>query len=275
MRGSRRREVGTPASRPAAGRTRTEADFLAHFQAVIAAGPTATCWHVVADNLETHRFKLPGRSPGGIRRSKGDSMDFRLTEEERAMRDLARDFADRHIRPGLLEREWEMDAEKRMPWDIVDAGSAAGLRTLTVPARYGGPDPKPSLLARVLIMEELAAADPGVANTFAHSFKDPEQIEEFGTDEQRDWFFPQFMADPRYLTSTASSEPNHGSDWALPYNGTHFDTTAVLDGEEWVINGEKSCISHGMVSKLIILYACTDPTKSISDGTTCFLVPRG
>ncbi len=201
-------------------------------------------------------------------------MDFQLTEQEKALRDLARDFGERHVRPGLLEREWEPDTAKRMPWDIVEAGSAAGLRTLTVPAQYGGPEEPPSLLALALVVEELAAVDPGIANTFNHALKDPTQVAALGTKEQRDWFFPEYMKDPRYLTATAGSEPNHGSDWQFPYEDFHFDTTAVLDGDEWVINGEKTCITHGMYAKMIILYACTDPTKPISQGTTCFLVPR-
>lgn len=202
-------------------------------------------------------------------------MDFRLSEQETALRDLARDFGQRHIRPGLLEREWEMDPEKRFPWDIVEAGSAAGLRTLTVPPEYGGPNPRVTPLARALVIEELAAADPGVSIIFNHSMKDPKLIDELGTPEQRDWFFPAYMRDPLYLTATAGTEPAHGSDWQLPYDDFHFDTTARLDGDAWVINGTKMSISLGAEAKLIIAYAATDISAPFSRGTSMFLVPRG
>ena len=201
-------------------------------------------------------------------------MDFQLTEQEKALRGMVRDFGQRHIGPGLLEREWEMDPVKRMPWDMVEAASAAGLRTLTVPPEYGGPDPALSQMARV-VAEELGAADPGFPILWGHQIKDPAWVAYVGTKEQKDWFFPEYVKDPRYLVCTANTEPAHGSDWQLPYPGFHGDTTAVLDGDEWVVNGAKVSVSNAHEARLIILNCCTDPTVDSSRGTSSFLVPRG
>lgn len=200
--------------------------------------------------------------------------DLILDDRTRAWQTRAREFARERIRPGALEREWIQDPNERMPWDIIEAGSRAGFRTMGVPPRYGGPDPELSPLAAALVIEEFAAADPGVASSFNHVVKEIRQIARAGTEEQKEAFFAEFLADDRYLTGTAMTEPGHGSDRWLQPDGFHFDTTAVRDGEDWVINGRKHCITSGNEAGLLLVQATTDTSKEYPEATTVFMVRR-
>jgi alkylation response protein AidB-like acyl-CoA dehydrogenase len=198
---------------------------------------------------------------------------FDLTPQEVEWQERARTFATEKIRPAVA-REWITDPYERFPVDVVRAGSEAGFRTCTVPPEYGGPEERISYLAEALIMEEFGAADPGIAMMFSHSMKDVRQVERFGTAEQRAWFYREYLADPEYLMASGGTEPNHGADWLLPYDNFHYDTQAVLDGDAWVLNGKKHCISNGAQAKMLLMFACTDPTKPFAEGTSMFMIPR-
>lgn len=202
-------------------------------------------------------------------------MTFGPGEQELEWQERAREFAQEWIKPAAREREWIADADERMPWDVIEAGSRAGFRTAAVPPEYGGPNPPLSRLSMALIVEEFAAADPGIAGYFNHAMKDVHQVLRLATAEQRETFLKAFLADDRYLTAHASTEPAHGADRYLPQPDFKLDTTAVLEGDEWVINGRKHCIAAGNEAGIMLLQATTDPTKSYAEGTTMFMVFRG
>ncbi len=86
-------------------------------------------------------------------------MDFALTEEQRALQTLAREFAEREVRPVALDRDHVPDHRACFPEDLIRRGSALGLRTLCVPAAYGGPGIR-DMLTLVVVAEELALGDP-------------------------------------------------------------------------------------------------------------------
>jgi alkylation response protein AidB-like acyl-CoA dehydrogenase len=201
-------------------------------------------------------------------------VDLQLSTAERAWQERAREFADRWIRPLDHRREWAPEGAARRPWELIEAASRAGFRTCTVPPEFGGPEPPMSFLAEALVMEEFAAADPGIAFVFNHAMKDVRQIERLATPEQKRWFYPEYVRDHRYLMASAGSEPEHGADWLLPYADFHFDTAAVLEGDQWVLNGRKHCITNGAEAKLILIFAATDPSRPFAEGTSLFMVPR-
>lgn len=207
-------------------------------------------------------------------------MDFSLTEDQRMLVDAIRRLRRDHIEP--LEphvREWIEDPAERFPWEIVERGSQLGLRTLAAPERYGGGGA--SVLTLCLAAEELAAGDMGIAVIFDQVWKITHFVESLASEEQMDWFFPPFMEDDRYLLTAAFNEPDHGSDSAVSrhlyeYEGrtVSYDTTASLEGGEWVINGRKVMPSLGSTASMILLMANTEPGEPIHTGTSLFFVPR-
>ncbi len=117
--------------------------------------------------------------------------------------------------------------------------------------------------------------EAGTAKIFSQCWKVSRMIVEAGTEEQRKRFLPAFVADHDYLLSILLSEPNAGSDNMLPYNapGAGVATTAVPDGNDYVLNGTKHLISLAGFSKLLLVFARTDPGLPVRQGTTTFLVP--
>lgn len=199
--------------------------------------------------------------------------EFDLDDRSRSWVERAQQFGEEWIKPASV-REWEPDPARRVSWDVIEAGSRAGFRTCGVPPEHGGPDPELTPLTLALIVEAFAAADPGIANYFNHAIKDVRQVARLGTDEQKERFFRDFLTDERYLTAHASCEPEHGSDRYLPPDGFRFDTTAVRNGDEWVLNGRKYCISAGNEARLVLVQATTNSVAEFREATTMFMVYR-
>lgn len=197
-----------------------------------------------------------------------------ISDEAAVWQARAREFAREHIEPAS-RREWIEDDVERMPWDVIEAGSKAGFRTLAVPPEYGGPDPALDTFTLALIVAEFATADPGITHYFTHCIKDVRQVVRRGTKEQKDRFFAAFLADDRYVTAHASTEPGAGGDRYLSPPGFRYRTTAVQDGDDWVINGRKHCIAGGNEAGLVLVQAATDTSKDHAEGTTMFMVFRG
>ncbi len=200
-------------------------------------------------------------------------MDLRLTDEQRHWQQLAKVFADEELRPAALEADRRQDpADCYMP-DLVRRASELGLRTLTIPVEHGGAGA--DVLTEVLVLEELCAGDVGFGMTIQHAWREGRWLATELTDEQRDRFLPGFLKDPGYLTSTAQTEEHFGSDSkgssADPADGIR--TTAVRDGDGWVIDGRKRWISNANVSRLAFVMARTDTTVPWREGVSLFLVP--
>jgi alkylation response protein AidB-like acyl-CoA dehydrogenase len=200
-------------------------------------------------------------------------MDFTLTDEQHRLQRLTRDFAYREIQP----RARELDARQGLetfPVDLLRRASQLGLRTLRIPCEHGGLGS--DLLTEVIVLEELAVGDCGFAMTLAHPWREGYLLARHTTLEQRERFLPEFLRDDTFLTSWAISEDHAGSDHNLPYAGdldAGLRTSAVQDGDSWVLNGRKRFITNGNVARLVLLFARTEPGRPWTEGTSAFLVP--
>lgn len=196
-----------------------------------------------------------------------------LTDEHRALQQMARDFSEKEIIPVAAERDKIQDPAGCFSPELIKKGSALGLRTLAVPEEFGGAGI--DLMGQVLVILELARGDGGVAKTFSQCWKWTPMICRIATKEQRERFLPQFIEDDLYLLAMGGSEPGAGSDNRMPPPEdptAGWKTGAVQDGSDWVIDGMKHFIANGGVAKLYVIRTRTNPNVPISEGTTMFFV---
>jgi alkylation response protein AidB-like acyl-CoA dehydrogenase len=201
-------------------------------------------------------------------------MDFALTSEQQRLQRTAREFAYTELWPAAQRLDKAEAPRDAYPAGLVRRASELGLRTLKIPREYGGLGA--DALTEVIVLEELAVGDCGFAMTLAHAWREGNLLARWVSPEQRERFLPGFLADPCYLTSLASTESHAGSDNGLPYAGdlrAGPRTTAVAEGDCWVINGSKRFITNGNVARLVVLWARTDPGRPWTEGTSGFLVP--
>jgi acyl-CoA dehydrogenase len=201
-------------------------------------------------------------------------VDFRLTRQQLDLQAIARRFAYEEIQPRARELDRAVDPRDAYPRDLVRRSSELGLRTMKVPVELGGLGV--DMLTEVIVLEELSVGDVGFGMTIAHCWREGYFMAVATTPEQRDRFLPAFMADPEYVTSFGQTEEHSGSDNSLPYTADLSAgprTSAVLEGEEWVINGAKRFITSGNVARMMVLQARTDPGVPFTSGLSTFLVP--
>lgn len=189
-------------------------------------------------------------------------MDLTLTEEQRAIRDLARTFAKQEIAP--YAAEW--DRTREFPTEMYHKLTDAGLMGLPFPERYGGAGADAISLA--LAIEEISKADGSVGLTYAaHIGLGATPIYLFGSEAQKEqWLTP--LAKGEGLGSLALTEPSGGSDLA-----GSVKTTARLDGDEWVLNGSKLYVTSGKVARSILVLCRTDEMQG-HRGLSLILVPH-
>ena len=200
---------------------------------------------------------------------------MKLSDEHRALQQMARDFAEKEIRPISAERDLIPDPKDVFDWEIIKKGSALGLRTLAVPERFGGPGV--DLMGQALVILELARGDGAICKTFTQNWKFTPFLTTIANDEQRERFLPQFMENDDYLLSTAQTEPDAGFDNRYPppdYPKAGYKMSAVRGGDEWILNGMKQFIANGGVASLYVVFTRTNLDTSIKEGTTLFLVPK-
>ncbi len=199
-------------------------------------------------------------------------MDFSLTDEQKALQQLARDYVDRHVRPVAAEFDRNPNPLDCIPTDVVEEGSKLGLRTLALTEEHGG---GADMLTLSIVGEELGAGDLGVAATFDQTWKFTPIIEHWTNDEQKERFLPAFISDHRFHLATCITEPDAGTDHVLPYAaaGSGVQMSADRDGDIYRLSGVKRFISNGGTAKLYIVYTRTDKTQGGLKGMTPFLVP--
>ncbi|HUR28590.1 MAG TPA: acyl-CoA dehydrogenase family protein, partial [Planctomycetota bacterium] len=189
-------------------------------------------------------------------------MDLRLSDEQRMVRDLAREFTDQAIRPISAQ----IEREHRVPRALMDQLAETGLLGVAIPEEYGGAGLGEFGLC--LVMEELTRGDFSVAVTYgAHASIGAMSVLIGGSAAQKARWLPEFALG-RTLGAYALSEANAGSDPGA------MSTTAVRDGNSWVLNGEKVWITNGDMADLVTVYAVTDREKRSHGGITAFLVPN-
>jgi alkylation response protein AidB-like acyl-CoA dehydrogenase len=190
-------------------------------------------------------------------------MDFRLSDEHEALRKTVEDFAREVVAP-QAER---FDSTGEFPYEIVRQMGEMGLFGLPFPEEYGGMGG--DFLAVCLAIEELARADSSVAITLEAAVGlGSMPVYRFGTEEQRREWLPRLCAG-QSLAAFGLTEPGGGSDAGNPR------TTAVLDGDEWVINGSKAFITNAGtdVSTLVTVLCRTGERPDGRPELTSLMVP--
>ena len=200
-------------------------------------------------------------------------MDFSLGENQRKWQLIAREFAKKVIAPEALERDKIPLAKDRIPWDWIKLADKAGIRTLGVPKEFGGAEE--SILTMCIVGEELAAADLGFAVIMDQCWKMAHLFKDAMTPEQQLKFIPKFVADNRATTAIGITEPDIGSDHQGYYDAADIGmkTTAVRDGDSYILNGTKRYISNGCMATLYFITARLDATKPLSTSGAVFIVP--
>jgi len=189
-------------------------------------------------------------------------VDFRLTEQQKAFRYLVKEFVAKEIKPVAAD----IDNEKEFPWDIIKKMGKVGLMGMTVPQAYGGAGI--DRVSYMLALEEISSVSGSIGITVeAHNSLGVGHIYEKGTEEQRREYLPA-LTNGTQIAAWALTEPNAGSDAAST------QTAAVLEDDEWVINGTKQFITSGNVSEVITVMAKTDKTQG-AKGISAFIVEKG
>ncbi len=188
-------------------------------------------------------------------------MDYLLTEEQIMIRDLARQIAVEKIVPVRAE----LDEQNKYPRDIMKAMAQADLFALFIPEEYGGLGKKS--LELCIAVEELSKACLGVATTYASSALGTYPILLYGSEEQKKKFLPD-VASGKHLVAFGLTEANAGSD------ASGIQTTAKLEGNEYVLNGTKQWITNGGEAELYTIIAITDKSKG-PRGASAFIVEKG
>jgi butyryl-CoA dehydrogenase len=188
-------------------------------------------------------------------------MDLDLTDEQRAVREMARKFADEYIIPVARDN----DINERFPGDIIERMGDLGLLGGPIPVEYGGAGL--DYISHALVTEEVGKACSSVRTTISVQISLVElSLASWGTEEQKRRYLPA-MCSGKLIGCFGLTEPNAGSD------PSGMETSAVADGDHWVLNGHKIWISNGGVAGLAIVFAQTDKSKG-NRGIGAFLVDR-
>ncbi len=189
-------------------------------------------------------------------------MNLEFTEDQKAVQQLARDFASKEISP----RAAEWDESGRFPHDMIPKMADLGFMGLTIPEDLGGAGL--DFVSAALVIEEVAKACGSIALTLAaHNGLCSRHIFEFGTVEQKKKYLPD-LASGKKLGAWGLTEPGSGSD------ASGMRTRAVADKEGYTINGSKAFITHGSVGDVFLVLASTTPEKK-QKGITAFVMEKG
>jgi alkylation response protein AidB-like acyl-CoA dehydrogenase len=186
-------------------------------------------------------------------------MTFRLPAEHGAIRQAVREFGEAEMRPVAREH----DETKAYPEDLRRQAAELDLVAPHVPEDYGGAGM--DMLGRAVVTEELWRADPGIGSAIGSAGFGTSMILEYGEEWMKEEWLPRIVSGDS-ASSTCISEPAHGS------NVAGMETRAEREGEEWVIDGEKTWITNGTVADVAVVMAKTAPDAG-HRGITAFLVP--
>jgi len=189
-------------------------------------------------------------------------MEFRLSEEHEMMRKMVREFAEKEVAPTAAER----DEKEEFDRSLFEKMAELGLTGIPWPEEEGGVGA--DYLSYVIAVEELSRVDASVGVTLsAHISLASWPIHKFGTPEQKERFLRP-LAEGKKLGAYGLTEPGSGSDAA------GMRTTAVRNGDSYVLNGSKIFITNGGEAEIYVVFALTDPEKR-HRGVTAFIVEKG
>jgi len=188
-------------------------------------------------------------------------MDYLLTEQQIFIRDTAREIAQKKILP---VRE-QLDEEEVFPWDIIKDLAAADLFAIFIPEAYGGLDS--GIVDVCLAMEEISKVCGSVAVSYASSALGAFPILLYGSEEQKHKYLPD-IASGKKLAAFGLTEAGAGSD------ASGIQTTAVLDGDHYVLNGTKQWITNGGEAEIYSVIAMTNKARG-TRGASAIIVEKG
>jgi len=186
-------------------------------------------------------------------------IDFQLSEEQLALQRMAREFAEKEMKPVAAK----YDKGEEFPWDVIKKAFEVGFLSSSIPEEYGGGGL--STLDTVIVSEELAAGCAGMFTSIMANSLALTPIILFGTDEQKKKFLTPFTKE-MMLAAFCLTEREAGSD------AGNISTTAEKVGSEYIINGSKCFITNGGVAKLLVVFANTAKEKG-ARGISAFIVP--
>ncbi len=187
-------------------------------------------------------------------------IDFTLTDDQKALQDMAREFAEKEMRP----RAAEYDQGHDFPQDVMRKAFEVGFLSCTIPAEYGGGGI--GELETAIISEELAWGCAGMYTTMMANSLAFTPILLYGSDAQKKKYLMPFTKDMAFA-SYCLTEREAGSDT------TSIKSRAKKDGTDYVINGSKCFITNGGVASLYVVFANSAPEKG-ARGLSAFIVPR-
>ena len=188
-------------------------------------------------------------------------MDFRLTEEQLQIQKMVKEFSEKELEPTLLER----DEESRFDRDLYDKMAAQGFTGICFEEKYGGAEM--DYMSYILAVEEMSKVDDGMAITLSATVSlAATPIYDFGTEEQKEKFLTP-LVDGSKMGAFGLTEPNAGTDAGSQ------QTTAVLDGDHYVLNGSKIFITNGKEAEIYVIMAITDRSKG-ARGITAFILEK-
>lgn len=189
-------------------------------------------------------------------------MDFQQDELTQQVADTARDFAEQFIKPFVMQ--W--DEAQEFPLSVFKALGSLGMMGILVPQDYGGAGL--GYLEYNAILQEISKVCGAIGlSVAAHNSLCTGHILAFGNDAQKQAYLPA-LASGKWLGAWGLTEPNTGSD------AGNMSTTAIKDGEEWVLNGTKCWITHGKSGDVAVVICRTGAART-KDNATAFIVPRG
>ena len=190
-------------------------------------------------------------------------MDYGFTEYQTAIRDLSREIAEKEIRPIAAE----YDREAKFPWAAVKVMADTDLFRVYIEDEYGGISDGSPIMNMVIVTEELSKACGGIALSFAGTALGTLPIILSGSEEQKKRWLPDIAAGKK-LAAFALTEPQAGSDAGA------VRTTAIRDGDYFVMNGTKQWITNGGEAEIYSVIALTNPSKG-PRGASCIIVEKG
>jgi alkylation response protein AidB-like acyl-CoA dehydrogenase len=190
-------------------------------------------------------------------------VDFSLTEEQRAIRETAREFARREVDP-IVD---EIDEQQKFPREVMRKAGELGFLGIIFPEEYGGAGL--GYMEYVIVVTELSRVDPSVGiSVAAHNSLCSNHIYKFGNEEQRQrWLVP--LAKGEKIGAWSLTEPGAGSDAA----GTRTRAEKVDGG--WVLNGAKTFTTHGSVGDICVVFAVTDAAGQRGRNISAFALDKG
>ncbi|KUG10973.1 acyl-CoA dehydrogenase [Elizabethkingia miricola] len=189
-------------------------------------------------------------------------MNFETSENLKMIAETARDFAEKNIRPHIMD--W--DESQHFPKDLFHQLGEMGFMGIVVPEKYGGSGL--SYDEYVAIVDEISQVDPSIGlSVAAHNSLCTNHIYEFANEEQRMKWLPQ-LASGKVIGAWGLTEHNTGSD------AGGMSTTAVRDGDDWIINGAKNFITHAISGDIAVVMTRTGE-KGAPNNATAFVLEKG